>query len=122
MPFDLAGGVSASMSWTPGVAVVSVVACAYRCRLDRIVIQLMINKRITPTIAPTIAPTMLAELCDPETGVGGDVDVDECAGKSVEVVAEALCLMLLAALVNVGRFVKSIEAALGSTDAAPLLT
>jgi hypothetical protein len=31
-------------------------------------------------------------------------------------------LMLLAVLVDVGRFEKSIEAALGSIDAAPLMT
>jgi hypothetical protein len=77
------------MSWTPGVTVVGVVARAYRYRLDRIVIQPMINKRITPTIAPTIAPTMLDELCNPETGV--DVDVDDVDVDDVDVdVAEGV--------------------------------
>jgi hypothetical protein len=72
----------------------------------------MIDKRITPIIAPTTIAvrTPVPDVGECEAGTG--VKVGDALDRSV----------VLAAPVDVGRFGKSVEAALGSTDAAPLTT
>ena len=72
----------------------------------------MTDKRITPIIAPTTIPVR-APVPDVEPTV---------AGCELKVGDAPDWLVVLASPVDVGRFGKSIEAALGSTDAAPLMT
>jgi hypothetical protein len=72
----------------------------------------MTDKRITPIIAPTTIPVR-ALIPDFEPAV---------VGCGLEVGDAPDWLVVLAGPVDVGRFGKSIEAALGSTDAAPLMT
>jgi len=109
----------------------------------------MIDKRITPIIAPTTTPVVTL-VFDAEAGRGGGggvavglvlarvvllaalkllaVVVLLAALKLLAVVVPFAVLMplavlvLLAVLVDVGRFEKSIEAALGSMDAALSMT
>ena len=97
----------------------------------------MIDKRITPIIAPTTTPVVTL-VFDAEAGRGGGGGVAVglvlarvvllAALKLLAVVVPFAVLMplavlvLLAVLVDVGRFEKSIEAALGSMDAALSMT